>query len=254
MSAKVVLQVISGPIQGKVFEFETHDAFLFGRGKECHAKLPKDGYVSRHHFLLEVNPPQATIRDLRSLNGTHVNGVRYGGRKSDPSTAGAENPGPQAALKDRDLIMVGKTKIRVRVAGVRQPDHGYMVPEADRRGQAGKPDVLPGAAGLYVPTQTEGVHENALPTAAGKEAAADMEQVQSPHPLPLSRVRARGEKSPHPLPLSRVQARGENSPHPGPLPEGEGELPPGPLRRKRETRLRRLRSLRPPRRRAGCGP
>ncbi len=54
---------------------KTHDAFLFGRGNECHAKLPKDGYVSRHHFLLEVNPPQATIRDLRSLNGTHVNGV-----------------------------------------------------------------------------------------------------------------------------------------------------------------------------------
>ena len=51
-------------------------------------------------------------------------------------------------------------------------------------------------------------------------------QVQSPHPLPLSRVRARGEKSPHPLPLSRVQARGENSPHPGPLPEGEREKPP----------------------------
>ena len=74
---------------------KTHDAFLFGRGNECHAKLPKDGYVSRHHFLLEVNPPQATIRDLRSLNGTHVNGVRYGGRKNDSFTAGAENPGPR---------------------------------------------------------------------------------------------------------------------------------------------------------------
>ena len=99
MSAKVVLQVISGPIQGKVFEFETHDAFLFGRGKECHAKLPKDGYVSRHHFLLEVNPPQATIRDLRSLNGTHVNGVRYGGRKNDSSTAGGREPGAPGGLE-----------------------------------------------------------------------------------------------------------------------------------------------------------
>ena len=76
VSAKVVLKVISGPIQGKVFEFDKHDTFLFGRGKECHAKIAKDGYVSRHHFLLEVNPPEATVRDLGSLNGTHINGVR----------------------------------------------------------------------------------------------------------------------------------------------------------------------------------
>ena len=116
MPAKVLLQVISGPIQGKVFEFEKHDTFIFGRGTECHAKLPKDGYVSRHHFLLEVNPPEATIRDLRSLNGTHVNGVRYGGRKARAASAdGNSHPGPQAVLKDRDLIVVGKTKIRVRI-------------------------------------------------------------------------------------------------------------------------------------------
>ena len=78
MSAKVVLQVISGPIQGKVFEFDKHDTFVFGRGKECHAKLPKDGYVARHHLLLGVNPLAATIRDLGSTNGTHVNGYALG--------------------------------------------------------------------------------------------------------------------------------------------------------------------------------
>ena len=111
MSAKVVLQVISGPIQGKVFEFDTHDTFLFGRSKECHARLPKDGYVSRHHFLLEVNPPEATIRDLGSLNGTHVNGVRYGGRKADPprrtdrtrtAPGGLEGPRRDHGGKDQD--------------------------------------------------------------------------------------------------------------------------------------------------------
>ena len=125
MSAKVVLQVISGPIQGKVFEFDRHDTFVFGRGKECHAKLPKDGYVSRHHFLLEVNPPAATIRDLGSLNGTHVNGVRYGGRKSQSLHGGRPGPGTQAALKDRDVIMVGKT--RSAFAWPRSPRDGRAV-------------------------------------------------------------------------------------------------------------------------------
>ena len=69
--------------------------------------------MSRHHFLLEVNPPAATIRDLGSLNGTHVNGVRYGGRKRTASADGLSLE-PQAALKDRDVIMVGKTTIRVQ--------------------------------------------------------------------------------------------------------------------------------------------
>jgi hypothetical protein len=152
VSTKIVLQVISGPIQGKVFEFDRHDTFLFGRSKECHARLPRDGYVSRHHFLLEVNPPEATIRDLRSLNGTHVNGVQYGGRKGDPSAAGGRNRGPQAVLKDRDVIMVGKTRIRVCVAAA----------------------ASPGMAGLYVPTQTEFVGEHPGPAGpkAKDEAAA----------------------------------------------------------------------------------
>ena len=66
MPSKVQLKVLSGPIKGKVFEFSRHDAFLLGRGSDCHARLPKDLGVSRHHFLLEVNPPQAILRDLGS--------------------------------------------------------------------------------------------------------------------------------------------------------------------------------------------
>ena len=37
--------------------------------------------VSRHHFLLEVCPPQACVRDLGSRNGTYVNGRKVGGRQ-----------------------------------------------------------------------------------------------------------------------------------------------------------------------------
>lgn len=85
MPAKVMLEVTSGPIKGKVFSFEDHDTFLFGRTADCHIGLPKDGCVSRHHFILEVNPPDARIRDLGSLNGTVVNDVKYGGRAPDES-------------------------------------------------------------------------------------------------------------------------------------------------------------------------
>ena len=153
--------MISGPIQGKVFEFDKHDTFVFGRGKECHARLPKDPRVSRHHFLLEVNPPEATIRDLRSLNGTHVNGVRYGGRRGDRGALeDGRQPASQTVLKDRDLIMVGKTRIRVRVADQRagSADGGQSLAAAQN--------------GLYVPTNSESPAEDSSKAEARREGNA----------------------------------------------------------------------------------
>src|SRR2546430_908215 len=82
MSAKVHLHVKSGPQDGKAFTFAEHDTFVFGRMDDCHACIPDDPQASRHHFILEVNPPQACLRDLGSLNGTWVNGTKFGGRKS----------------------------------------------------------------------------------------------------------------------------------------------------------------------------
>ncbi len=119
MSSTVSLVVTAGPIRGQRYDFPEHDTFLFGRAPECHARLASsDTSASRHHFLLEVNPPLARLRDLGSLNGTHVNGVRHGGRR------GAESP-EEAVARDRadvdlrhgDEIRVGVTVIRVEVSG-----------------------------------------------------------------------------------------------------------------------------------------
>jgi pSer/pThr/pTyr-binding forkhead associated (FHA) protein len=112
MTSNVSLHVLLGPIRGKTFSFESHDTFIVGRGRECHAELPKDGFISRHHFLLEINPPQVTVRDLGSLNGTYVNGVKYGGRA--PELRPGREP-IQVALKNGDEIEVGNTTIRVAV-------------------------------------------------------------------------------------------------------------------------------------------
>ena len=53
----VKLTAVSGPMAGKEFDFSKPDVFIFGRAADCHCYLPDDQYVSRHHFLLEVNPP-----------------------------------------------------------------------------------------------------------------------------------------------------------------------------------------------------
>ncbi len=119
MAGKVSLVVTAGPIRGQRFDFTEHDTFLFGRAPDCHARLASDdAAASRHHFILEANPPQARLRDLGSLNGTHVNGVRHGGRRPDESPEeGARHGGVDVDLKDGDEIRVGATHLKVAIEG-----------------------------------------------------------------------------------------------------------------------------------------
>jgi serine/threonine-protein kinase len=76
-SCKVNLKVTAGPpYKGRIFSFTQHDSFLIGRNPDAHLYLPDDRYFSRNHCLLEINPPRAFVRDLRSTNGTYLNGQR----------------------------------------------------------------------------------------------------------------------------------------------------------------------------------
>ena len=117
MKSKVSLTVTAGPIQGKVFTFEEHDTFIFGRAEDCHARLSgQDTTASRHHFLLEVNPPDARLQDIGSRNGTYVNGKKYGGRLSHLTPEQARNAEHAVVdLKDGDEIKVGETVFKVLV-------------------------------------------------------------------------------------------------------------------------------------------
>ena len=76
--------------------------FIVGRSERAHFRLSvKDRYIPRFHFMVEINPPQCRLTDLRSRNGTYVNGVKV--------TA--------ADLKNGDEIKAGKTILRVSVDG-----------------------------------------------------------------------------------------------------------------------------------------
>lgn len=109
-------------MKGKVFLFDGHDALVFGRARECHCCLPDDRLVSRHHFLLEVSPPLARLRDLGSLNGTRVNGRKCGGRKPGESPEqGGKRRYPEVDLHDGDEVKVGDTAMRLKVEGKRIP-------------------------------------------------------------------------------------------------------------------------------------
>ncbi len=123
MPATVTLSVTRGPAKGKVFTFTEHDTFLFGRMEDCHARFADDNQVSRHHFILEACPPKVSLRDLGSLNGTHVNEKKWGGRKAGESPEqGAKHTYPIVELHHGDKITVGQTDLTVAIEkGAAQP-------------------------------------------------------------------------------------------------------------------------------------
>jgi serine/threonine-protein kinase len=113
MTAKLVLEVIAGPHQGARFEFDRHDTFLIGRAPTAHLQLLDDAYFSRHHLLLEFNPPRCYLRDLGSSNGTFVNGQKVA----------------ECFLRDGDVISGGKTRMRLSLVGA-APEPAAEAPAA----------------------------------------------------------------------------------------------------------------------------
>lgn len=116
MNRKLILSVTAGPMKGKKYVFEEHDAFLFGRLHECHCCLPDDPLISRRHFMVEVNPPDARIRDFGSRNGTYVNDKKIGSReKGETPEQGQKRKYPEVDLKDGDTIRAGETVLSVKI-------------------------------------------------------------------------------------------------------------------------------------------
>ncbi len=70
---------------------------MIGRGEDCELRLTSKG-VSRHHALLICTRSSVSIKDLNSVNGTHVNFERTTARDLNPD----------------DVILIGDFQIRAR--------------------------------------------------------------------------------------------------------------------------------------------
>jgi len=122
----ITLTVVRGPQAGRAFTLDGHETFLVGRSASAHFSLPDDPYFSRHHFLVESNPPLCQLTDLESHNGTLVNGRRV----------------TTAELHDGDEVEAGRTVLRVSFEAAGEP------PPADpsvRFGRTGSTLSVPGA-------------------------------------------------------------------------------------------------------------
>jgi serine/threonine protein kinase len=121
-AAAVTLTVVTGEDRSR-YVFDERTTCIVGRAADCDPRLPDDDRhrkVSRHHCLVDINPPDARVRDFGSLNGTYVNGEKIGQRQpgQSPSEA-AEQSYPERDLADGDEIRLGDTVLRVTITGER---------------------------------------------------------------------------------------------------------------------------------------
>ena len=71
---QVRLKVLQGSKTGKEIKLPTPQC-LVGRSEECHLR-PQTDAISRRHCLIMTTENEVVVRDLKSRNGTFVNGER----------------------------------------------------------------------------------------------------------------------------------------------------------------------------------
>jgi serine/threonine-protein kinase len=148
VSAQVILTATHGDLEGREFAFDEPVTCVLGRRVDCKVRLPAaDWTVSRHHCVLEIDPPFVRVRDLGSLNGTYVNGEKVGQRDRALSPDGASRVAqPVRELLDGDELQVGNTHFLVEVA-LSLPEGAEPLPADD----AGQPGDAEAGAYLCVP-------------------------------------------------------------------------------------------------------
>jgi hypothetical protein len=79
------------------------DRISFGRAPNCDVVIREPSISKLHGHFRDVTPSTATFTDARSANGTLVNGRVI-------------HPGVASALKSRDILLVGRVRLRLATA------------------------------------------------------------------------------------------------------------------------------------------
>jgi len=143
----IFLEIVNGPSAGKRIPVAQGAPVQFGRGNRANIAFPSDTQMSGVHFAAEWDGQTLRILDLRSTNGTTVNGQRIG----------------EAVVRDGDRITAGETSFLVRFSAAPvQP--APSAPESPKTQE--KPDAVP-----LAPAAKPGILRDAAPTAASGAAA-----------------------------------------------------------------------------------
>lgn len=157
------LIVASGKSAGRIIALK-REKLLVGRADECDVR-PLSEEVSRRHCAFRVEADTLVVEDLRSRNGTFVNGSRIDGRRQ---------------LADGDIVRIGNLELKVAGrAAVAPPSHAGAASEDDEVSRWLMADDAP--AGMFdttrslqvanqqtVPISAEATAKNPAAEAGGK--------------------------------------------------------------------------------------
>lgn len=125
---KVKLKVAKGPNAGQEVKIPMPKCVI-GRGDDCHLR-PKSDAISRRHCVVYLKSGELLVRDLKSKNGTFVNGERVDG---------------DCPLKSGDTIQFGPLAFEILIdhslGGEKKPKV-TSIKEAAARTTDGKDTVL----------------------------------------------------------------------------------------------------------------
>lgn len=116
---RVLLKVIGGKNDGREIAVAV-PRFIIGRGETAHLR-PASDLVSREHSAIEIKDGNVTITDLKSRNGTFVNGEKIAGT---------------VTLTSGDSVRIGRLQFEMIIdhvqAGAKKPKITNVVEAASR--------------------------------------------------------------------------------------------------------------------------
>lgn len=92
------LLIFTGKLKGKALALPPEGKVVLGRSQQSHIMIP-DGNLSRAHCAVSAAGKSYKLEDLKSTNGTFVNGKQI----------------DQVLLRDGDRIVIGETEMEFRV-------------------------------------------------------------------------------------------------------------------------------------------
>ena len=123
---QVRLKVLQGSKTGKEIKLPTPQC-LVGRSEECHLR-PQTDAISRRHCLIMMTENEVVVRDLKSRNGTFVNG---------------EKVAEEAVLLSGDQLRIGPLSFEVVIetAKAKRPKVHDIKEVATRTAEGGTSDL-----------------------------------------------------------------------------------------------------------------
>jgi pSer/pThr/pTyr-binding forkhead associated (FHA) protein len=174
-SLRLVLEVTDGPLKGKLIVVKSGETIRVGRTPKAEIALAADTFLSGVHFALECDSNGGRLRDLKSRNGTKLNGEYI----------------QEAVLQNGDMVYAGQTEFVVRFEASDSLSEGEVLSRSlrgsKRRGKKPRPTQTSLIDPTYeMPASAHAPVEPPPPPTPPKTSASEQPALPPQTPPPVS--------------------------------------------------------------------